>query len=212
MVNPEHIKNFFRLLNEKEISYVLPKNDGNLIPYAVEDEKDVDIIVAPKHYEKFLDTVLQAGFEWLPGESKKYFFLYKLRSDIYLRKDDAFFHAYEKLSCVTLTNMGLSKIPLDDAVQNYLWQNRIWDEKNCWWIADDKIALLFLIVRSVFDKKFFRPIYIKEIELRKKFLDEPEFIALCEPVFFKYTSCLLALIKAGRYDEIREDYIRFCEY
>ena len=212
MVNPENIKDFFRLLNENEITFVLPKNDGNLIPNAVMDEKDIDIIVLPEHYEKFLDTVLKAGFEWLPGESKKYFFLYKLRADIFIRKDDAFFHAYEKLSCVTLTNMGLSKIPLDNAIQNYMWQNRIWDEKNCWWIADDKIILLFLIVRSVFDKKFFRPIYIQEIEARKHLLETADFVALCELVFFKYTNRLIHLIKTGRYEEIRQDYLRFCDY
>ena len=212
MVNPRHIKAFFELLNEKKIAYVLPKNDGNLIPYAIETDKDVDVIVLPRDYEKFLDTVLQAGFERLPGESKKYFFLYKLRPDIYLHKDDAFFHAYEKLSCVSLTNMGLSKIPLDDKIQDYLWEERTWDEKNCWWIADDKIVLLFLIVRSIFDKKFFRPIYIREIEMRKNLLDSPEFISLCKLVFFKYTSRLIYLLKAKRYDEIQQDYLHFCNY
>lgn len=212
MVNPEHIKAFFRLLNEKKIAYVLPKNDGNLIPDAVEDGKDIDIIVMPEDYEKFLNTMLQAGFERLPGESKKYFFLYKLRPDLYLKKDDAFFHAYEKLSCVSLTNMGLSKIPLDDMIQDYLWKNRIWDEKNHWWIADNKITLLFLVVRSVFDKKFFRPIYVREIEARKNLLDSPEFITLCKPIFFKYTSRLIQLLKAGRYDEIPQDYLHFCDY
>lgn len=212
MVNPEHIKNFFRLLNDAGITFVLPKNDGNFIPNAVVDEKDIDIIVWPGHYEKFLDTLLQAGFEWLPGESKKYFFLYNLRADIFVRKEDAFFHAYEKLSCVTLTNMGLSKIPLDNAIQDYLWQNRVWDEKNRWWIADDKIILLFLVVRSVFDKKFFRPIYVREIEERKNLLDAPEFVKLCELVFFKYTARLIALLKSRRYEEIRQDYLHFCDY
>lgn len=212
MVNPEHIKAFFRLLNEKKIAYVLPKNDGNLIPDAVEDGKDIDIIVMPEDYEKFLNAMLQADFERLPGESKKYFFLYKLRPDLYLKKDDAFFHAYDKLSCVSLTNMGLSKIPLDDTIQDYLWKNRIWDEKNRWWIANDKITLLFLVVRSVFDKKFFRPIYVQEIETRKNILDSLEFITLCKPIFFKYTSRLIQLLKAGRYDEIPQDYLHFCDY
>ena len=106
MVNPKHIKDFFKLLNEEKVSYILPKNDGNLILNAVEDGKDVDIIVLPEDYDNFLDIVLHKGFERLPGESEKYFFLYKLRPDIYLQKDDAFFHAYEKLSCVSLTNFS----------------------------------------------------------------------------------------------------------
>ena len=143
MVNGEEIKGFFRLLNSKNIKYLLIKNDGNLIPNAVADGKDVDILVHPKHYDYFFYTVLNAGFENLPGESKKYFFLYKMRPDIYLRKKDAFFHAYEKLSCTSFTNMGLSKIPLDKSIQEYIWRNRIWDEKNLWWKADDRIVLLY---------------------------------------------------------------------
>lgn len=86
------------------------------------------------------------------------------------------------------------------------------DEENCWWIADDKISLLFVIVRSVFDKRFFRPIYIQEIELRKHLLDDPKFISLCELVFFKYTDRLIDLIKAQRYRDIVQHYLHFCDY
>lgn len=41
MVNPKLIKDFFLLLNMNNINYVLIKNDGNKIPYYLEDEKDV---------------------------------------------------------------------------------------------------------------------------------------------------------------------------
>ena len=212
MVNAESIKNFFKMLNDEKIIYVLIKNDGNLIPYSVEDGKDVDILVHPTHYDLFLDTVLKADFERLPGESKKYFFLYKMRSDIYIHKNSAYFHAYDKLSCVSFTNMGLSKIPLDNSIQNYIWKNRVWDEKNSWWIADDKIILLYLIVRSIFDKKKFRESYIKEIELRRKFLNDVDFFYLCEPVFFRYTGRLLHLIEEKKYADILRDYQHFCDY
>jgi len=53
MVNGEEIKGFFRLLNSKNIKYLLIKNDGNLIPNAVADGKGVDILVHPKHYDYF---------------------------------------------------------------------------------------------------------------------------------------------------------------
>lgn len=212
MVNAESIKQFFRMLNGRGLTYVLIKNDGGLIPNRVADGNDVDILIHPDHYEKFLDAVRDEGFERLPGESKKYFFLYKMRSDIYLRKDDAFFHAYDRLACVSFTNMGLSKIPLDNEIQQYIWRHRIWDESNGWWINDDVVILLYLIIRSVFDKQRFRPIYIAEIELREDLLDDSEFVRLCRLVFFRYSERLIEMLRARRYDEILLDYQHFCDY
>ena len=108
--------------------------------------------------------------------------------------------------------MGLSKIPLDNFIQDYIWKNRVWDENNLWWIADDRIVLLYLIVRSIFDKKIFRKTYIQEIELRNNFTKDYQFLKLCKPVFFKYTDRLIKLIELKKYDEILEDYQHFCDY
>ena len=212
MVDAELIKDFFKLLNKEKIKYVLIKNDEDLIPEQVKDGDDVDILVHPKDYDFFLEVMKKNKYIRLPGESKKYFFVYKMKADIYLKKKKAFFHAYEKLSCVSFTNMGLSKLPLDTWIQEKIWSTRIWDNEKKWWIMEDKIILLYLITRSIFDKKEFRKRYIKEIELREYILDTIEFKEMCHLVFFKFTNKLIELLKQKKYSEINITYQQFCNY
>ena len=212
MVTPDNINKFFDLLNHNRMKYVLIKNDGNMIPNCVPDGNDIDILIHPSDYDRLIEIASVNGYERLPGESFKYFFLYKLRPDIYLHKEGAFFHAYEKIACTSLTNMGKSKIPLDSAIQQYIWNNRVWNEKCQWWQANEITVLIALIVRAIFDKKKFREIYIAEITKRKDLLDEPKFEELCEYIFFKYTKRLIILLKRKKYDSILLDYQHFHEY
>lgn len=212
MVSSDIILQFFNLLNNNNLLYVLIKNDGGKIPYNVEDGKDVDFLIHPSHYNILLNLCLENGYRRLPGESKKYFFLYKLRDDIFICKNDAYFHIYDKLACNSFTNMGLSKIPLDNKVQQYIWSNRIWDTVNSWWKANDVIVLISLIVKSIFDKKCFRKEYIYEIELRSNLLDNSIFTSLCETIFFNYTDKLIFMLKGKKYDKIILDYQHFVQY
>ena len=102
MVNKANIVFFFKMLNDSRINYVLLKNDENRVPDSVNDGDDIDILVHPADYEKYKGLLSKNGFKILPGESKKYYFLYKLRDDIFANKEDLYVHAYEKLSCVSL--------------------------------------------------------------------------------------------------------------
>ncbi|MGL6114978.1 MAG: hypothetical protein ACRC1R_08040 [Cetobacterium sp.] len=212
MVSKENIKNFFQMLNLSGIEYVLIKNDGNIIPNEVKDGDDIDILVHPRDYEKYIELLEKKEYRILPGESYKYYFVYNMRKDIYSQKEDVYIHCYDKLSCVSFTNMGLSKIPLDKKIQDYIWKTKRWDEDNQWWIMEDRVILLYLIVRSIFDKKKFRDRYIEEIIKRKQFLRDKEFLKMCNLVFFKFTEKLLILLENEKYNEILKEYKSFREY
>ncbi|MGL5571540.1 hypothetical protein [Cetobacterium sp.] len=212
MVSSENIKNFFEWLNNNSIKYVLIKNDEEHIPYRVLDGDDIDILVHPSDYDRYLKLIQENGYKVLSGESSKYYFIYNMRKDIYAEKEDVYIHAYDKLSCVSFTNMGLSKIPLDKKIQEFIWKTKKWDSKNKWWIADDRIILLYLIIRAIFDKKNFRERYIYEIEKRKKIITDLKFRELCNLVFFKFTPTLLELIKNREYDVILKKYRCFKDY
>lgn len=212
MVNSENIKKFFEWINNNKIEYVLIKNDEEHIPDKVLDGNDIDILVHPSDYDRYLKLIQKNGYKVLSGESSKYYFVYNMRKDIYAQKEDVYIHAYDKLSCVSFTNMGLSKIPLDKKIQEFIWETKKWDSKNKWWITDDRIILLYLIVRSIFDKKKFREIYINEIEKRNSIINDTKFIELCYFVFFKFTPILLELIKNQEYDIILRKYKCFKNY
>lgn len=211
-VPSQQILNFFKLLNENGINYVIIKNDCNEFPSNVLCGDDVDILVHPDDYEKYINLLKINGYDFLDGENKKYFFLYNLRDDLYIKKEDAFFHAYEKLSCNSFTNMGVAKIPLDIKIQEYIWTHKVWDDLNNWYIMDDCAILLYLIVRSTFDKGYFRDKYIIEIEKRKYLFKDVNFINLCKLVYYKFTDELIRLLINEKYDEVFPKLIKFKNY
>ena len=212
MVNPSTIKSFFNLLNSNGVNYVLIKNDGELIPYSVEDGSDIDILVNPSDYEKYRVLLRSNGYTEEHGEHDKYFFVYNLRPDIYAKKDDCYFHAYDRFSCVSFTNMGKSRVPLSKCIQDRIWKEKRWDESNQWWIMDDITILLFLIIRSILDKREFRIKYRNEIEKRITLIDSDEFIKICRMVFFNFTPVLIKSIKDKHYDKIIKEYQSFSDY
>ncbi|WP_339004880.1 hypothetical protein LDK17_05705 [Fusobacterium polymorphum] len=212
MVNPKLIKDFFLLLNMNNINYVLIKNDGNKIPYYLEDEKDIDFLIHPTEYENLKKILINNGYEKKIGESCRRFFLYQLREDLFFKKENCYFHFYEALSCNPLTNMGKCKIPLDNIIQDYIWKNKKWDKENNWYIMDDISILLYLIIRSIFDKLDFRIIYIEEIEKRIEYIDSKDFYILANSVFFKFTNKMIELVKKREYKNILKEYLSYKNY
>lgn len=212
MVNKEYITEFFNILNKNDIKYVLIKNDDDRIPERVKDGDDVDILVHPIDYNRFSELMSKKGYIKLHNEYEKYYFIYGLKPDLYLSKNEAYFHAYDRLACTSFTNMGSAKIPLDNYIQNYIWETRVWDKVNNWWIMDDRTILLYLLIRSIFDKKFFKSKYIREIEKRITLLDDKDFVNMCEKVFFKFTQRLIELVKSRQYGNIIIEYKSFTNY
>lgn len=135
-----------------------------------------------------------------------------MRADIYIKKNDAYFHAYDKLSCISFTNLGRSKLPLDRKLQDYIWKHKRWEEKMSWWIMDDRSILIYLLTRSILDKREFRKKYIVEIEKRRQFFRDEDFLSLCEVVFFKFTNRLIELLEKRKYKEIFLEYQYFYDY
>lgn len=212
MVAVEIINDFFELLNENNFKYVLIKNDDDAIPYSINSGDDIDFLIHPSEYNRLIEIALDNGYEKVVGESCKSYFLYQLRDDILLKKEDCYFHFFEALSCTPLTNMGRCKMALENDVQKFIWENRVWDSANNWWIMDDISILLYLIVRSVFDKKDFRDKYIREIKKRINYIDNDSFYMLAETVFWGFTPKMIALVKEKRYAEVLKDYLAYSDY
>lgn len=212
MVDANIIIEFFELLNSHDLNYVLIKNDDNVIPFQLQSENDIDFLIHPDDYYRLIDIVVQHGYEKKIGESCKRYFLEQLKEDLLFRKEDCYFHFYEALSCSPLTNMGNCKMALEQSVQSYIWNNKVWDDINNWWIMDDISILLYLIVRSIFDKKSFREKYIREIEKRVILINSDEFYKLARTVFFCFTPQLIELIKNKEYSCILKKYLSFSEY
>lgn len=212
MVDSGIILKFFKMLNENNLNYVLIKNDDDVLPHYLESDNDIDFLIHPYEYEKLKKICEEYGYERKVGESCKRYFLEQLREDLLFKKDDCYFHFYEALPCSPLTNMGECKMALERSVQEYIWENKIWDEAKQWWIMDDVSILLYLIVRSVFDKKEFKQKYIREIEKRASILETDIFKRLAQTVFFGFTPILIELVKTKKYDSVLAQYLAYTNY
>ena len=62
IVSPNNIIELFQLLNDNKINYVLKKNDGNIIPMNMPENKDLDILVHPNDYVKIRSLLIKHDF------------------------------------------------------------------------------------------------------------------------------------------------------
>lgn len=211
------VKSFFIGLNNAGINYVLIKNIANELPSKLKNGKDIDILVHPESQSDFEKHMLQSHYQKIlspNGRQNGWNFGYGLKEyQFWQNKNtdyDFFIDVFEKLACKSLTPKMW--IPLDEIINRSVWENKIFDEKNGWWIMCDEDVFVYMIVRSVFDKHQFKAEYIQDIENKKFLLQSENVINKLSKVFFKYTDRLIQQIAEKRYDTIFSDYISFCEY
>ena len=61
MVETKVIVDFFKMLNESNLNYVLIKNDDNILPNYLESENDIDFLIHPSDYEKLVEICISNG-------------------------------------------------------------------------------------------------------------------------------------------------------
>jgi len=214
-INSEVINNFFLLLNENNINYILIKNIDNELPNNLIDGKDIDILVHLDSKEEFENIMKENNYNILThpqGNENGWNFGYNMPSCQFWKKNDNSFTLYIDVNFILCCKSLINKtwVPLNEPINNSIWQNKIFDKNNNWWIMDDKNLLLYLIVRCIFDKSNFSDSYIKEIEIRKHYINEIK--DKLEITFFKFNSHLQQLIKDSNYNKIINDYITYNKY
>lgn len=216
-IERELIDAFFAGLYDAKIQYVLIKNIGAELPDHLKDGKDIDILVHKDSEAAFVCIMEAMDFQRIAhplGTQAGWHFGYKLAENQFWSKrgteQNFYVDVSEKLACKSLSPKMW--IPLDNVINESIWHNRVFDEKNQWWIMDEENIAVYLLIRSVFDKHVFKKEYIVEIEKRKELFQKEPVIEKLKTVFFSYTPRLLDLVQEKRYDEIFSDYVGFDEY
>lgn len=211
----EDVRAMFQLLNDYEINYLLTKNIADELPDKLKLGKDIDLIVHIEDYEKFQAVLNHFGYKKIVhphGKERGWFFMYGAHENLFMTNPATglIVDAYAELCTKSIERNAW--LPLDKIVQNSIWQNKIWDVANQWWIMDDENLVVYLLTRSVFEKNGFSDVYVREIEKRKKFLANPTARQKLEKIFFKFTDTLIEKVCAGRYGEILLSYLTFTDY
>jgi len=214
-INPDEIKDFFSLMNDNDINYVLIKNIAKELPCSLKDGKDIDILVHPDSKARFEEAMIKGNFDkHTPplGIENGWTFGYSMPSYQFWMKKDRPFTLYIDASFVLACKSLIPKtwVPLNKPINDSVWKEKVFDDKNKWWVMDDKNMLLYLLVRCIFDKKAFSDAYIDEIELRKHYMGDIE--DKLQITFIKYSPRLAEMVAAQKYGDIIQDYITFDKY
>lgn len=211
------IESVFSHLNDSGITYALKTNNGNELPDDLQDGKDIDLLVSPDDIDLLRTTLGEIGFHRIAafkGKENGYRFAYGLlENQIYekkLKQGKLYLDADFALMCLSLQPKVW--IPLDKVINQYALKNRVFNpDLNCWEL-DDETRLIYLLVRSVFDKHQFTDVYINEIEKRKSIFDQDSFNNKMSKVFYKFAPRLISLLKTQEYQDIYHEYITFSDY
>ena len=211
----ENIKLLFEELNKNNVKYVLTKNIENELPDKLMTYKDIDILVMEKDKEVFHNVIRRVARKINHPYSERYGW-----KNLYNMPEFEFWRMFKgkelivdvtyRLCCKSL--MPNLWIPLDDYIQEYLWENRKFDMVNNWWVLDDNTQFVYLVVRSILDKNSFSERYKKEIIERKNNIDKLIVANMFEVIFFKFTPLLMEMIDNDNYGDIYRKYVSFADY
>lgn len=210
----KQITDFFEILEQSNIQYLLPRNINNEIPEALPIDKDIDILIFPSDKGRCNEALLNAGWKlgkhpWDFGSNFK--FLYSMDSFRWYTKDSLHIDVSYQLCCRS-PNQG-EWVPLDQEIQDSAWGNRLVDTNSPWkWSLCVEDELVHLLTRCVFDKKDFNVGYTERIEELVDIVDFVEVESRLKHVFFMFSSTMISLVKSGSYSDIIESYFSFSDY
>ncbi len=212
-IERKKIDNFFKMMNQSKIRYVLIKNIGNELPNQLKKNKDIDILVHPE--DKRIFKILMKQNKYLRilhpyGKEQGWTFLYQMDECYMFCKEGLYVDVCFQLCCKSL--MPKSWIPLDASINISIWGNRYFDQRESWYVMDDQNLFVYLLVRCIFDKKEFSPKYIKEIDKYTFLTREQGTTEKLSKIFFKYTPHLLEKLDKKQYNQILQQYISFVGY
>lgn len=205
MNNTSCTKRLLQSLNENSICYCVLKAD--------EQKQYVDLFVHLDDLAQFRKLLSNLAYTQTGSTADTYSFIYCLEADSFWEnKQGHRIHAACQMFCSSLSNLSKSKLPLDHAIQQSLWQNKVWNEKEQYWEISREDYFIYLLVDCVFNQHAFDEASIYDISTLAELLDSPTLVEKLKGVFFKYTTTLISLIKESRFSEVFQKYQSFCDY
>ena len=213
--NPKNVKDFFRLLNDNNVKYVLTKNIAEELPAKLPVTKDIDLLVHPTDYERYKQLLKANGFLQIPhphGKECGWRFLYNVHENCKFKHKSTLLEVDAYAELCTKSIVMNAWLPLDRMLNESVWQSRYYDKENGWWIMDDENQAIYLLARGLFEKHGFNAGYIMEIERRKALLYTTAAKEKLALVFFRFRDIMLEKIRYAAYQDIVPAYMSFVDY
>lgn len=216
LIKSNCVEKIFNLLNEAKIDYILLRNINNELPNALQQKKDIDILVKKKDDNTIKNFFYSNKYIEINHPLRNRNFLYGIDKFkfIYNKNNNIIFDLSYQITVSSL-NQELSIVPLDKAIQESAWKNKRLKKINnnfSYWTLSYEDEFVSLISRSIFDKKSFLEGYIKRINKLYDCVSKSDVLEKLNLIYFKFTPYLITLIENNRYNEIIQQYLEFKEY
>lgn len=196
---------FFQLLHQNDIQYCVMELD--------EDAQMIDLFVHPDSNAHFIEIMKRNHYKMVGTSTDEYAFIYRLEPDIFWEAPNGSkIHSSCQMSCVSLSNLSKCKLPLDQKIQQSIWENRVWNEQNRCWTLCAEDYLIHILTACIFDQKRFDQKSIRWITESGVDLKSKSLIEKLEGVFFRFTPELIHHLEESDYQNIINNYRTFRDY
>ncbi len=212
-VDSAAIINFFSLLNNSGIDYILLRNINNELPEKLEVKKDIDVLFKINDRDKILFLLKNNGFKPISHPFEKDIFLYGVtKFEKVINDKNVLIDLNYELTCRSL-NAG-EWLPLDNKIQQSAWDNKIFVEKYDfkYWSLSHNDEFISLVTRCVFDRKEFEKGYTNRIIELLDIINKEEVLPKLQLIFYKFVPELMAQLNNKTFEKIIEKYIAFIDY
>ena len=207
----QQIIDFFSILNNAGVEYILLRNINNELPTKLSVNKDIDLIIIEEDLHLLQVSLIQNNWREIPHPHHALPFLYNMCPFKFYEKEGLHIDICCQLCCRSLNNGEF--FPLDMQIQRDIWLNKIATSNTPWkYRLSIEDEFLHLITRCIFDKKRFEEEYIKEINCLFTKCNKSVILDKFEIVFFKFSKNLIKLIESELFNEIIDSYLKFQEY
>ena len=210
--SPKSILNFFEILNNSDIKWILVRNSNNEIPLNHNKSKDIDLLIHEDCKIKIRELFLLNGIKKIIHPLNSATRIYCLEPfEMYITQDKLLIDITYKLSVKSLDKGQW--LPLDQKIQESAFDNsKIFEMMGVSIkILSVEDRVVEMITRAIFNKRI---INLSELREVNQLIGECNLEALIERlklVFFKFTDKLLVSISKEDINLI-EAYLKFKDY
>lgn len=167
-------------------------------------------ILVKKEYYDLIDKQL-SDYRMTDSVLSDYYFAYALNPPLVYKTERGIVIIHDKYF-VNSKFIKHAMMPLDKAIQAWIWDNREYNEERDIWEIKAWCKTVLIVIHSVLSGREIPQNSIDIIKENKALLQEDSFKRLMELVFFKYSGHLLECLLVNDYVAAVSDYVPFAEY
>jgi len=213
------LDDFFSKLIDSKVNYIILRKSD--LVYDVTIKNDIDLIVKETDLDKINSIAVMMGFKVKKDSPIFNIYLYGARPHVHVIDELNDIHIdivvrwqHKSLNSDRCGSRVITKwIPVHEKLQIKLWENTQKCKVSDWCVTpSNENQLMHIMAHVLLDKKDV-PVYYKDkIKDLLNDINEREVLEGVELIFYKFSSAYLSLCKAGNFEFVHQEYLRFGDY